>query len=110
MSPSTIRFSKLCCASCIRFLCISFTVLFSVWLACNAYNGYQKLSDEANIAKLNQKVTKYKEEVGKLPDLNLIDLYHKGLTNQRLHRTPFGGYYRLDPIQSSVYNPNIASR
>ena len=110
MSAPTIRFSKRCCVDCVRFLCFSFAILLSVWIARIAYNGYQKLSDEANIANLNQKVCKYKEEVGKLPDLNLIDLYHKGLTNQRLNRTPFGGYYRLDPIQSAVYNPNIVSR
>ena len=110
MFAPTIRFSKRCCDGCVRFLCISFAILLSFWVAGNAYNGYQKLSDEANIAKLNQKVSIYKEEVGKLPDLNLIDLYHKGLTNKRLHRTPFGGYYRLDPNQSAVYNPNIASR
>ena len=110
MFAPPIRFSKRFCFGCVRLLCISLAILFSVWMARIAYIGYQKLSDEANIAKLNQKVSIYKQEVGKLPDLNLIDLYHKGLTNQRLHCTPFGGYYRLDPNQSAVYNPNIASR
>lgn len=110
MSAPTIRFSGRFCVGYIRFLCVSFAIVSSVWMARSAYNGYQKLSDVANIAKLNQKVTIYKQEVGTLPDLNLIDLYHKGLTKQRLHRTPFGGYYRLHPNQSVVYNPNIANR
>ncbi len=93
-----------------RFLCLSLAIVLIVWMGWNAYNGYQKLSDETNIAKLNQKVSLYTQDVGALPDLNLIDLYHKGLTQQRLHRTPFGGYYRLNPNQQSVYNPNIANR
>lgn len=97
-------------ATCIRCLCVLLAVFLNVWMGRQAYKGYQKLSDETNIAKLNQKVSSYKQEVGTLPDLNLIDLYNKGLTKQRLHHTPFGGYYRLNPNQHVVYNPNIAER
>ena len=94
----------------VRALCVVFTILFSVWIGSQAYKNYQTMSDETNIADLNQKVAIYKQEVGTLPDLNLIDLYNKGLTRQRLHRTPFGGFYRLDPNQSVVYNPNYLGR
>jgi hypothetical protein len=85
-------------------------VMASIWIGNVAYNRYRKISDETNIAVLNQKVILYQEEVGTLPDANLIDLYHKGLTQKRLHRTPFGGYYRLNPSQSVVYNPHLSSR
>ena len=110
MSAPTNRFFGRFGVGQVRILCISFAILLIVWMAGSVYNDYRKLSDVANIAKLNQKVTIYKQEMGTLPDLNLIDLYHKGLTKQRLHRTPFGGYYRLHPNQSIVYNPNIADR
>ncbi len=110
MFASCYRFIGSACGRYARFFCLSIAILLNAWMGWNAYNGYQKLSDETNVAKLNQKVSLYKQEVGTLPDLNLIDLYHKGLTQQRLHRTPFGGYYRLNPTQQAVYNPNIASR
>ena len=110
MSAPTIRIFGRFCVSYVRILCVSFAIFLSVWLAIGVYNEYRKLSDEANIAKLNQKVSIYQQEVGSLPDLNLIDLYHKGLTKQRLQRTPFGGYYRLHPNQSVVYNPYLANR
>lgn len=110
MSASTIRFFFGFCFGYFRIICVSFAILLTVWVAKIANYGYQKISDEANIANLNQKVIIYKQEVGTLPDLNLIDLYHKGLTKQRLQRTPFGGYYRLHPNQSVVYNPLIANR
>ena len=87
------------------FLAVCLVVGFSV----NAYTRYQISQDKANIARLNQKVSIYKQIVGTDPDLNLIDLYHRGYTGQRLHRTPFGGFYRFNPSQSLVYNPNIAS-
>ena len=98
------------CVRHVRPLCLVFTILFCIWIGRQAYKNYQTMSDETNIADLNQKVTIYKQEVGALPDLNLIDLYNKGLTRQRLHRTPFGGFYRLDPNQSVVYNPNVLGR
>ena len=79
------------------------------FLAANAYSRFQIEQDKANIERLNQKVSIYKQVVGTNPDLNLIDLYHRGYTEQRLHRTPFGGFYRFNPSQSLVYNPNIAS-
>jgi len=85
-------------------------VCLSVFLAINAYSHYQILRDESNIARLTQKVLLYKQVNGTNPDLNLIDLYHKGYTKQRLHRTPFGGFYRFNPGLSLVYNPNTASQ
>ena len=85
-------------------------VFLSVFLVLNAYSQFQILRDESNIARLNQKVSLYKQVIGTNPDLNLIDLYHKGYTEQRLHRTPFGGFYRFNPSQSLVYNPNTASQ
>ena len=85
-------------------------ISLSVYLATTAYTRYQVIKDETNIAILNQKVSMYKQVVGTNPDLNLIDLYHKGYTEQRLHRTPFGGFYRFNPNQSIVYNPNLVSK
>jgi len=98
---------------CIRrqpLLSLLVVVCLSVFLAINAYSQYQILRDESNIASLNQKVLLYKQVIGTNPDLNLIDLYHKGYTEQRLHRTPFGGFYRFNPSQSLVYNPNTHSQ
>ena len=110
MSVPTFRFFARFCVANVRILCVSVAIILSVWTTRGVYNDYRKLSDAANIVKLNQKVSIYKKEVGALPDLNLIDLYHKGLTKQRLQRTPFGGYYRLNPNQSVVYNPYLANR
>jgi hypothetical protein len=110
MFASRFRCFGSSCGHFARVLSVCIAILLNVWMGWNAYQGYQKLSDETNIAKLNQKVSIYKQKVGTLPDLNLIDLYHEGLTQQRLHRTPFGGYYRLNPNLQAVYNPNIASR
>lgn len=76
------------------------------WTASSLWTEFQAFQDQKNIEELNQIVMRYKEKAGKLPDLNLVDLYHHGLTERRLHQTPFGGYYRLDPRQASVYNPN----
>jgi hypothetical protein len=76
------------------------------WAAKVAWMEYRAAADEHNIAILNEKVSAYRQKSGKLPDLNLIDLYRQGLTERRLHKTPFGGYYRLDLQQSMVYNPN----
>lgn len=93
-----------------KSLSLLVVVCVSVFLAINAHSQYQILQDQSNIAKLNQKVLLYKQVIGTNPDLNLIDLYHKGYTEQRLHRTPFGGFYRFNPSQSLVYNPNTASQ
>ncbi len=89
---------------------IAATIALGALLGYRAYSIYQMRVDEANIAILNEKVWAYKEKVGTLPDLNLIDLYHHGLTKERLHRTPFGGFYRLNPKQPAVFNPNLVSR
>ncbi len=109
MVPHTRLFNTLN-AGHFRTLCVVLAIVLNVWMGGIAYHQYQKLSDETNIAELNQKVFLYKQEVGTLPDLNLVDLFHKGLTKQRLHRTPYGGFYRLDLRQSLVYNPIIEDK
>ncbi len=93
-----------------RTFCVVLAIALHVWMGGIAYHQYQKFSDEANIADLNQKVSRYQQEVGTLPDLNLVELFHKGLTKQRLHRTPYGGFYRLDLKQAFVYNPFIEDK
>ena len=94
----------------IRCAFILGAIFLCAGLSRHIYQAYQWNSDQANIAILNQKVLRYQREVGTLPDLNLICLYDKGLSKQRLHRTPFGGYYRFDPSQSVVYNPTVSGR
>ncbi|MCY2983019.1 MAG: hypothetical protein NTY15_05205 [Planctomycetota bacterium] len=94
----------------IRIACTLAAILVCAGLARHVYQVYQWNSDQANIAILNQKVLRYQREVGALPDLNLVCLYDKGLSKQRLHRTPFGGYYRFDPSQLVVYNPTVSGR
>ncbi len=89
---------------------VATAVLLNTLLGYYCYRNYQMWVDQTNIATLNQKVSAYQEKVGTLPDLNLVDLYHQGLTDVRIHRTPFGGYYRLDPNQPVVYNPNLVSK
>lgn len=104
---------KLCSGfhgSRIRLVCILGAILFNVGLLRYVYQAYQWNSDQANIATLNQKVLLYQRKVGALPDLNLVCLYDQGLSKQRLHRTPFGGYYRFDPSQLAVYNPTVSGR
>ncbi len=94
----------------IRIVCIGAAIALDFLIGYGAYCTYQNRADETNIANLNEKVWAYKEKVGTLPDLNLVDLYHQGLTKERIHRTPFGGYYRLTPNQPVVYNPNLISK
>jgi hypothetical protein len=94
----------------VRSGCIFASLVIMLLLGQAFYSNYLKQTDETNIATLNEKVWAYKEKLGTPPDLNLVDLYHHGLTKERIHRTPFGGYYRLDPKQLIVYNPNFAGR
>ncbi len=94
----------------IRFAFMLSAISLCAGLSRQIYQAYQWNSDQANIASLNQKVLRYQREVGSLPDLNLVCLYDKGLSKQRLHRTPFGGYYRFDPSQLVVYNPTLSGR
>lgn len=86
---------------------VLFAIAANLWIGSNAYEGFQRQADEKKIAELNQKVWIYQQKVGALPDLNLIGLYDRGLTNHRLHPTPFGGYYRLNSTHAVVYNPNL---
>jgi len=84
---------------------IASSIAFTGWLGQHTYDQYQRSRDESNIQRLNQMVAIYQQHSGMLPDVNLVELYRSGLTKDRLHSTPFGGYYRLDPKQALVYNP-----
>lgn len=116
MSFVSLTFDRLLLAfkpiwiSRIRVGCVVTAIALDFLLGYRIYCSYQNRADETNIANLNEKVWAYKEKVGTLPDLNLVDLYHHGLTKERIHRTPFGGYYRLAPNQPVVYNPNLVSK
>jgi hypothetical protein len=109
MSPPIPARTKPKWTNWIRLGCLLTALPVIALLGYHLHCQYQREIDESNIAKLNEKVWAYQQKVGTLPDLNLIDLYHKGLTKERLHRTPFGGYYRLDPNQIVVYNPNLTT-
>ena len=109
MSVCKKRYSGFQCGH-FRLACILGAIFIFCGLARQVYQAYQWNSDQANIASLNQKVLRYQREVGALPDLNLVCLYDKGLSKKRLHRTPFGGYYRFDPSQLVVYNPTVSGQ
>jgi hypothetical protein len=63
-------------------------------------------ADQANLLKLNRMVAEYQHQTGRIPDMNLIELFHCGWSSQRLHGTPYGGTYQIDPHQRLVYNPH----
>jgi hypothetical protein len=71
-----------------------------------SWNQYLLVQDEKKLNKLNELASIYAESCGKKPDLHLIDLYRAGLTKSRIHPTPYGGFYRLDPESGVVYNPS----
>lgn len=89
-------------------LIVAIAIVFagSVVTSCNGWVEYCHARDQANISELNAMVATYTKHQGNLPDVNLIELYKSGYTKKRLHETPFGGYYRLDPKQLVVYNPH----
>jgi len=82
------------------------TFVVSGWLISSQWRNYRYATDEANLQTLNELAACYAASVGKQPDVNLIDLYQSGLTDRRLHPTPFGGYYRYDHKSGVVYNPH----
>ena len=89
--------------------CITAVVVglfFTGQAALISWNQYLLLQDQKHLDRLNELVGTYAESQGKRPDLHLIDLYRAGLTKSRIHPTPFGGYYRLNPESGIVYNPS----
>jgi hypothetical protein len=92
-----------------RLRCIAAVVVGS-FFAGNAvligWNQYLLLQDQRRLHLLNELVDTYAESQGRRPDLHLIDLYRAGLTKSRIHPTPFGGYYRMNPESGVVYNPS----
>lgn len=81
-------------------------LFFANQAALISWNQYLLLQDQKHLDRLNALVGSYAESQGKRPDLHLIDLYRAGLTKSRIHPTPFGGYYRLNPESGVVYNPS----
>lgn len=80
-------------------------VLFSAG-SMMAWDWHRDRMDRANVEKLNRWVAEYRERTGRCPDLNMIALFQCGISDQRLHRTPYGGTYHFDPITAAVYNPH----
>ena len=62
--------------------------------------------DQQNIAKLNGIVQAYYMETGRWPDSYMTLLHRDGYTPERVTRTPYGGYYRWDNTNRTVYNPS----
>jgi hypothetical protein len=81
-------------------------LFFASQTALISWNQYLLSQDQKHLNRLNELVGTYAESQGKSPDLHLIDLYRAGLTKSRIHPTPFGGYYRLNPESGVVYNPS----
>lgn len=81
-------------------------LFFASQAALISWNQYLLLQDQKHLDRLNELVGSYAESQGRRPDLHLIDLYRAGLTKSRIHPTPFGGYYRLNPESGVVYNPS----
>lgn len=70
------------------------------------WEWYRERADRSNVQKLNQMVAEYEQRTGRIPDLNLIELFRAGISHKRLHDTPYGGTYQIDPIRRMVYNPH----
>jgi hypothetical protein len=63
-------------------------------------------ADQANLSQLNRMVAEYQSRTGRIPDINMIELFRHGLSPHRLHATPYGGTYQIDPHHVTVYNPH----
>jgi len=61
--------------------------------------------DQKNLDRLNELVAQYRMQTGRSPDINMIELFRSGMSDQRLHKTPYGGYYQIDVSQMMVHNP-----
>lgn len=84
------------------------SIVFAVLLANIALALWEKqceIHDQRNLDRLNELVTQYRLQTGKCPDINMIELFRSGMSDKRLHKTPYGGYYQIDVSQMMVYNP-----
>jgi hypothetical protein len=70
------------------------------------WERYREMADRSNVDQLNQMVAEYQQRTGRIPDLNLIELFRAGISHKRLHDTPYGGTYQIDPVRRMVYNPH----
>jgi hypothetical protein len=71
---------------------------------------YRDATDQQNVERLTRMVDQYRIRTGRKPDLNMIELFRAGISRQRLHRTPYGGTYQIDPARMVVYNPHRCER
>lgn len=71
---------------------------------------HRDASDRENVDRLNRMVSEYRQRTGRCPDLNMLALFRAGLSDKRLHSTPYGGTYQIDPGKMLVYNPHRNDR
>lgn len=91
-----------------RLLLSSASLASAVLLALASIAIWEKqceIHDQRNLDRLNELVTQYRLQTGKCPDINMIELFRSGMSDKRLHKTPYGGYYQIDVSQMMVYNP-----
>ena len=104
-SVISFAFSKILApASWLSFATV--VVSLGVW----QWEQYRETADQENVERLNRMVAEYRQQTGRNPDLNMIELFRVGLSDQRLHRTPYGGTYQIDPDRMMVYNPHRSAR
>jgi hypothetical protein len=104
-SAISFAFSKILApASWLSFATV--VVSLGVW----QWEQYREAADQENLERLNRMVAEYRQRTGHNPDLNMIELFRVGLSDQRLHRTPYGGTYQIDPDRMMVYNPHRSAR
>ena len=92
-----------------RVLSIALLVAIGA-LGFQGWEWYRATADRANVERLNRMVAEYRQRTGRTPDLNMIELFRVGLSDKRLHRTPYGGSYQIDPERMMVYNPHRRER
>ena len=104
-SAISFAFSKILApASWLSFATV--VVSLGVW----HWEQSREAADQENVERLNRMVAEYRQRTGRNPDLNMIELFRVGLSDQRLHRTPYGGTYQIDPDRMMVYNPHRSAR
>ncbi len=104
-SAISFAFSKILApASWLSFATV--VVSLGLW----QWEQYREVADQENLERLNRMVAEYRQQTGRNPDLNMIELFRVGLSDQRLHRTPYGGTYQIDPDRMMVYNPHRSAR
>jgi len=104
-SAISFAFSKILApASWLSFATV--VVSLGLW----QWEQYRETADQENVERLNRMVAEYRQQTGRNPDLNMIELFRVGLSDQRLHRTPYGGTYQIDLDRMMVYNPHRSAR